>query len=257
MEAGLFAFWVGLQLLGNKFVRSRIYSHEAMKISPTAPVQPNSGGSTPTRSAPAQENRWDDNFDLTELDHSREMYFLPGVDRLAATLAARSDSPLKVRLEAQGQFLEYVLDNKDPHAPIHGSLNGKPFTFTNSPGEQPDQREVESQTSGGKVRGTLYQLSDGSSFSGLVEHSQDSMPITQRLNYTSPDGKLPVGEIIGNFACARMFLDIEKEGDGLLIAGDMGSYKVEAHLKPSGNGYVSEGHLGELEFRQFFTPVQG
>ena len=49
------------------------------------------------------------------------------MDRLAATLACKADSPVKVRMEAKGQFLEYVVDGKHPEAVISASLNGSPF----------------------------------------------------------------------------------------------------------------------------------
>ena len=118
-------------------------------------------------------------FDLSVLNHSREMYFLPGMDRLAATLAAKAETPVKVRMEARGQFLEYVIDGKHPEAVIEASLNGSPFKMI--PKHNDDGSwDMNADTTGGTVAGTITQEPQGTHFGGLITAPRRRGPILHR-----------------------------------------------------------------------------
>ena len=224
-----------------------------MNVSSLANTPPCAYPSRPPAAAPERH----EHFQLDVLDHSREMYFLPGIDRLAVTLAARSEVPLHVKVEVEGQYLEYTLDSRRPEAPIQGSFNGKPFQMTSKPGEE-GKRDYELRSSAGNVFATLYPESEGSGFSAIVENPEDRVPISQRMNLDpNHKGSLPQGTIIGNFSCSRLHEDLVQEGDQLKISGVMGAYDVGATLSPGPNGtLINVGFLDDVEFRQTFTPVK-
>ena len=195
-------------------------------------------------------------FDLGVMNHSREMYFLPTMDRLAATVAGNAQAPIKVRTEANGQFLEYVLDGKHPEAAISGSLNGKDFQML--PKHNDDGSwDVAADTTGGTVGATITQEPMGTHFSGLIKASNEDEArfCTERITFQAPDdGRIAV--VSGNFACARMTEDLTKVDDGVSIEGVMGDYNVSGKLQegPSGT-LVNEIDLGDIHFHQTFTPM--
>lgn len=190
------------------------------------------------------------------MNHSREMYFLPTMDRLAATVASNAQSPVRVRTEANGQFLEYVLDGKHPEAPISGSLNGKEFQML--PKHNDDGSwDVSADTSGGTVGATITQEPMGTHFSGLIKapSEEEGRFCTERITFQSPeDGR--IATVAGNFACARMMEDLTKVDDGVSIEGVMGDYNISGKLQQGPNGtLVNEIDLGDIHFHQTFTPV--
>ena len=200
---------------------------------------------------------WVDDFDFTVIDHSREIYFLPGMDRLAATLVEKSQQKMKVRVEAQSQVLEYVLDGKNRDADVTVSLNGNPYELKSSP--QPDgSSQFLGNGSAGKVNLTINYSNNTAHAGALVEWGDEGqMSATDKL-IVDPDPNSPRPfEIIGNFACARMYQEILKEADGFQILGDMGNYPIDGRISKTENGgYLIEGHLGELKYKQTITPLE-
>lgn len=200
---------------------------------------------------------WVDDFDYAVIDHSREMYFLPGIDRLAAGLIEKSQQKMKVRVEAQDQVLEYVLDGKNRDADVTVNLNGKPYELKSHP--QPDgSSQFIGDGPAGKVNLTVNYSENAAHAGALVEWGEDAnMALTDKL-ITDPDPNSPRPyELIGNFACARMYQEILKDGDGFQILGDMGSYPIDGRISKTENGgYLIEGHLGELKYKQTITPFE-
>lgn len=200
-----------------------------------------------------------DDFDWSVLDHSREMFFLPGVDRLAAHLASKSDGPVKVRVESQGQFLEYTLDGKHPENSVSLNLNGVPYEMKAS--TNPDgSLQFDGEGTPGKVNLSIEKRPEGQHASALVVFEEGQMALTQKM-VVDPDPKSSrMAEVIGNFACAKLYEEFLRGDDGKSweIMGDMGNYPIFGKLTANPDGsYLVAGSLGDLEYKQTITPVSG
>jgi len=193
----------------------------------------------------------DFDFELSTIDTAREVYFLPQVDRLAAKLAAESDTPLKVRVEAQGQFIEYVI-TKDPMAPIQASLNGIPYESTAAPSQSEEGALViTGRSAAGDLDGDLYQVEDGTQMTGLA--GPNRMPFGHTLSTLKQNQPSdPIMESRGNFACARMTHTYWPDQK---VEGNLGVHSMDATFSqcPEGNGYLLQGSFGDMQFRQTFT----
>ncbi len=226
-------------------------------ISSARPSSPLQNANQPETSKDIPGSGWVDDYDFSVIDHSREMYFLPGVDRLAAGLVEQSQQKMKVRVEAQDQVVEYVLDGKNRDADVTVSLNGKPYELKSTP--QPDgSSQFNGQGPAGNVNLSVNYSPNTSHAGALIKWGEDSeMALTDKL-ITDPDPNSPRPyEIIGNFACARMYQEILREPDGFQILGDLGSYPIDGRLSKLDNGgYLIEGHLGELKYKQTITPLE-
>jgi len=195
-------------------------------------------------------------FDLTTLDTAREIYFLPRVDRLAAWVAAQSSTPIQVRVEAEGQFIEYTL-TADPAEPVVASLNGVPFEMTTRPPEEGSDSTLllQGRSAAGDFEGDFYLMADGTQVTGLA--GPHRMPINHAL-YPFPTAgeKEPQMESRGNFACARMMNTYWKEGDNLKLEGNLGVHNLDALLhRASDSSLVLEGTFGDMAFKQTFRPL--
>lgn len=177
-------------------------------------------------------------FDLSFLDNARENYFLPGVDRLAATLAGTFEGPAKVRLEAEGQFLEYTLHSDR----VEGSLNGNAFALAKEDAGAGAWR-LEGDTPGGKVKVKVSDKPDGTRAIGLV----NGMPFNQGIHRL--EGSY---ELDGNFACARLAQSVDSEGR---VSGTLGRHTLAYQVATEGDGYLIQGQFGDLSFRQTITPA--
>lgn len=189
-------------------------------------------------------------FDLSLLDNARENYFLPGVDRLAASLAACYGGPVKVRLEAEGQFMEYTMDPTRPESPVVGSLNGNPFEL------QPQDAgggawRLAGDTPGGAIKIKVAQRPDGSHANGLI----NGMPINQGIHFDE-NGE-HVADLDGNFACARLAQTVTREDEGYHLTGTLGRHNLDYRVTEQENeGFLVQGQFGDMTFRQTITPVQ-
>ena len=208
------------------------------------------GGEAPLRTngevpRTRQQNEADNPWDLTVLNHSREIYFLPGVDRLAMSIAECSEAPLHVKVECNGQSLEYVIEDG---VPKNASLNGAPFEVTVTPGED-GKSKVSATGAPGNYSGTMRE-------DGINVLVNDDMPVAERILWEQNEGSDKVGEIIGNFACARLYEGFYKNEQGLRILGELGRYPLDAQLSKGPNGtLVLEGEFGDLTYRETFTPL--
>lgn len=195
-------------------------------------------------------------FDLTTLDTAREIYFLPQVDRLAAHIASQSSTPIQVRVEAEGQFIEYTLTS-DPAETVVASLNGVPFEMKTRPPEEGSDSTLllEGRSAAGDFDGDFYLMSDGSQVTGLA--GPNRMPINHALYpYPTAGEREPQMESRGNFACARMTHTYWKEGDDLKVEGNLGVHNLDAllHRAPD-HSLVLEGTFGDISFKQTFRPA--
>ena len=214
-------------------------------LNPTLPTRA-AAPQPPCPDAPGAEA--DPVFDLSYLDNARENYFLPGVDRLAATLAAGYDGPVKVRLEAEGQFMEYTLDAHHPEAPDSGSFNGNAFELAKEDAGNGAWR-LAGDTPGGAIKIKVANRPDGTHANGLV----NGMPLNQGIHVHGETS----AELDGNFACARLAQTVAPEEGGLHVTGTLGRHTLDYHVTPGENdGILIQGQFGDMTFRQTLTPVQ-
>lgn len=214
-------------------------------ISSIASFSPRLAAPTPRKSDPE--------FDLSTIDNAREVYFLPQVDRLAAWIAQQAEQPMRVRVEAEGQVLEYVTTG-DPAQTVVASLNGVPFEVSSAPGEEKDSLKWTGHGQAGEVEGDFYKLEDGTQVTGLA--GPERMPFNHSLHIVEkPEPQGPVMESRGNFACARMHHEYYAENGHLKVEGELGRHTIDAVLEGGPeNGYILQGNFGDLEFKQTFTP---
>jgi len=185
-------------------------------------------------------------FDLTTIETARESYFLPGIDRLAAKVAADAGVPVDVHVDINGQFLEYTLPPGEGDATIPLNVNGQAVEVTRSNGSYKAEGPVI-----GKLDATVEPYSNGSKISGLV--GTEDMPFSESIEFNTPAGFH--AELGGNFACSRMWQEIEQKPDHLKLSGALGSHWISSEIRQGPNGsLVIVGELGELEFRQTITP---
>lgn len=213
---------------------------------------------TPRREQPCPDGggKGDFEFDLTTLDTAREMYFLPQMDRLAAMLAAQSDKPLQVRVEANNQFLEYTL-TKDPLKPVDANLNGVPYHLEAKPSQtEAGAVTLNGTSAAGDFEGDLYFNADGST-QVVALAGPNRMPVNHLLVDLQQEIPTdPVRESRGNFACARMTHTYWPEGDHLHLMGNLGVHNIDAQFTGDAeHGYLLQGTFGDMEFKQTFTPV--
>ena len=225
-----------------------------MKIDPRPAPLPRSLPPAPAQQSDQVESEFP--FDLTTLDTAREIYFLPQVDRLAALVASQSSTPIQVRVEAEGQFIEYTLTS-DPAATVVASLNGVPFEMKTRPPEEGSDSTLllEGRSAAGDFEGDFYLMADGTQVTGLA--GPNRMPINHAL-YPNPTAgeRDPQMESRGNFACARMMNTYWKEGNDLKLEGNLGVHNIDALLHRDGDAnLVLEGTFGDMSFKQTFRPA--
>lgn len=185
-------------------------------------------------------------FDLTTIETAREAYFLPGIDRFAAKVAEDAAGPVDVHVDINGQFLEYTLQPGTGDATIPLNVNGQPVEITRSNGGYSAQGPVI-----GKLDATVEAFGTGTKISGLV--GTEDMPFTESLEFNTPAGFH--AELGGNFACSRMWQEVEQKGDHLKVSGALGSHWISSEIRTGPNGsLVIDGSLGDIEFRQTITP---
>lgn len=185
-------------------------------------------------------------FDLTTIETARESYFLPGIDRLAAKVTDDANVPVDVRVDFGEQFISYTMQPGTGDATIPVTVNGRTFDVARQGGNYTASGEVI-----GKLDATVEPYENGTKISGLV--GTEDMPFTESIQFNTPAGFAM--ELGGNFACSRMWQEIETRPDHLKVSGALGSHWISSEIRQGPNGsLVIEGSLGELEFRQTLTP---
>lgn len=193
--------------------------------------------------SPARINRA---FDLTTIENAREAYFLPGIDRLAASVAEKATTPVDVHVDINGQSLDYTLPPGSGDAVIPTNVNGQNVEIR----REGDAYKAEGPVIG-KLDATFEPIENGSKIGGLV--GTEDMAFTESIQFNTPNGFY--AELGGNFACSRMWQEVEHKGEGLKVSGALGSHWISSEITVGANGaLVIEGSLGEVDFRQTITP---
>jgi len=201
---------------------------------------------------PAEPERSEFPFDLSVLDTAREFYFLPHMDRLAGHLVSESGGPLRVRVEAENQSIEYTL-TADPTAAVVADLNGQPYLLSAAPAED-GSLDLKGTSGAGDFDGNYYLIEGGAQVTGLG--GPNRMPVNHSLwKNANPQEGQAVLEASGSFGCARMHNDYFAEGQNLHLYGNLGVHDLDAVLSPTDRGWILQGDFGDMKFRQTFTRV--
>ena len=192
-------------------------------------------------------------FDLTTIETARESYFLPGIDRFAASVADGSSTPVDVHVEIGGQFLSYTMPPGGQDGTIPVNVNGNTLEITRSTGQDGVVTYL-ADSPLGDLNATVEKTENGSRVNGIV--GTEDMPFNESITFDpgfATTGHL--ADVNGNFACSRMWQEITKRDDHLKLEGALGSHWIASTIKSGENGtLVIEGSLGEIDFRQTITP---
>ena len=172
-------------------------------------------------------------FDLSAIENAREAYFLPGIDRFAASVAECATTPVTVHVDIGGQFMEYTLQPGQADGVIPVNVNGQTLEITRRT-EESGQVSYLAESPIGNLDATLQKLPDGSRINGLV--GTEAMPFTESIHFDpgfATTGHL--ADLDGNFACSRMWQEIKTDGDHLKLEGALGSHWISSRISAGEN----------------------
>ncbi len=181
-------------------------------------------------------------IDFGRIDHPAEALFVPGADvislPLAVSLLENRRQGATVRTWLQGESLEYSIraDSYDISSSL-GELTSRPGAHFRRTLEGPDLRlEIHPGEREEAIQGQA-----GTIPIRLLAREEDEVAVIE-------------GELGGQAYEAR----ITPLQDGTLsVQGALGSLELRETIRPTAEGYLILGNLGELSIRQEVTRVQG